>query len=56
MSIHPENNSDSDGKISRRTFMKYVGAAGAVFTSIKPLLLDQIIQMPLKIRIPQVVV
>jgi hypothetical protein len=32
VSIHPENNSNSDGKISRRTFMKYVGAAGAVFT------------------------
>ena len=32
MSIYPENNSDSDGKISRRTFMKYVGAAGAIFT------------------------
>jgi oxalate decarboxylase len=32
VSIYPENNSDSDGKISRRTFMKYVGAAGAIFT------------------------
>ncbi|MDQ6668920.1 MAG: cupin domain-containing protein [Thermoproteota archaeon] len=32
MSIHPENNSDSEGKISRRTFIKYIGAAGAVFT------------------------
>ena len=32
MSIHSENNSDSDGEISRRTFIKYVGAAGAVFT------------------------
>jgi hypothetical protein len=32
VSIYPENDSDYDGKISRRTFMKYVGAAGAIFT------------------------
>jgi oxalate decarboxylase len=33
MSINPpKNNSNSDGRISRRTFLKYMGAAGAVFT------------------------
>jgi hypothetical protein len=33
MSINPpKSNSNSENKISRRTFLKYMGAAGAVFT------------------------
>jgi hypothetical protein len=28
----PKNNSNSENRISRRTFLKYMGAAGAVFT------------------------
>jgi hypothetical protein len=33
MSINPPKyNSNSENRISRRTFLKYMGAAGAVFT------------------------